>query len=56
LDCWRLTEEIDFLSESILEETLKKEDIVDVLKGLKITYERKFDLLYSQWREDWLEK
>jgi len=62
LDCWRLTEALDFLSESILEETLEKEDIVDVLKGLKITYERKFDILHSQWAgiltqdEDWLEK
>ena len=51
MKCWNITDDIDMLCESILENEMSQDDISNVLIGLKALYDVKFDRLFRQFEE-----
>ena len=51
MKCWNITDDIDMLCESILENEMSQDDISNVLFGLKALYDVKFDRLFRQFEE-----
>ena len=51
MKCWNITDDIDMLYESILENEMSQDDISNVLFGLKALYDIKFDRLFRQFEE-----
>lgn len=51
MKCWNITDDIDMLCESVLESEMSKDDISNVLIGLKALYDIKFDKLFRQFEE-----
>lgn len=43
LDCWRVTGDLNALVTAVMEQNLSKDEIVNVLIGLKALYDIKFD-------------
>ena len=43
LDCWTITSQIDTLLEGVLEHEITRDQIANVLMGLKDLYDIKFD-------------
>ena len=51
MKCWNITDDIDMLCESVLENEMSQDDISNVLIGLKALYDIKFDKLFRQFEE-----
>ena len=47
LDCWGICEDIDTLLEGVLEKDISRDDVANVLLGIKGLYELKFDKLFA---------
>lgn len=47
LDCWGICEDLDILMEGVLEHDLSKDQISNILIGMKELYALKFDKLFN---------
>lgn len=51
LECWRVTDDINMLYKSIMDKHMTKDDITNVLLGLKSIYQMKFDNMWQTFEE-----
>lgn len=47
MNCWHITDELALLEESVLEKDLSKDEIANVLLGLKTLYHLRFERLFG---------
>jgi hypothetical protein len=47
LECWNVTKDIDLLLESVMEKDLTKDQICNILLGMKELYDLRFDKLFQ---------
>lgn len=47
LECWNVTSDLDILTEGVLEHDLSKDDIANILLGMKTLYNLKFDKMFN---------
>lgn len=51
LDCWRICDDLETLNDSLFDESLDADQISNVLSGLRVLYELKFQNLFEQFEE-----
>jgi hypothetical protein len=47
LQCWGVTTDIDVLFNSIKDKNLSQSQILEILNGIKVLYELKFDSMFN---------
>jgi hypothetical protein len=47
LECWGVTTDIDVLFNSIKDKNLSQSQILEILNGIKVLYELKFDSMFN---------
>lgn len=47
LNCWNVTEDINILTEGVMEQDLTKDQIANALMGLEQMYELKFNKMWN---------
>jgi hypothetical protein len=52
MDAWHVTEDIQVVLEGISEKNMSKDDIMNVLLGLKTLYTLKFEKLFDTFEKD----
>lgn len=51
LDCWHVTDDIDVLYSAVCDTEMSRDDIANVLLGLKTLYALKFDRCFTTFEE-----
>lgn len=51
MTCWNVTEDLKALSEAILEMEMSKDEIVNILIGMELLYNTKFNKLWGFFEE-----
>ncbi len=51
LDCWGITDDLDLLMEGVLERDLTKDQVSNILLGMKELYELKFSKLWESFED-----
>lgn len=51
LDAWKITDEIELVYENILNRDMSKDEITNVLLGLKSLYQLKFNKLWDTFEQ-----
>ncbi len=51
LNCWSVTTDIDLLYKNVMETEMSKDDIANVLLGIKCLYEMKFNRAWSEFEK-----
>lgn len=51
MECWRVTDDIGVVAESILESDITKDQITNILCGIQELYQLKFYKLFDQFDE-----
>ena len=49
MKCWNVTDDIDLLYRQIMEKDISKDDIANVLLGMKTLYGMRFDELFNHF-------
>jgi hypothetical protein len=47
MSCWNVTEDLDILTEGVLEHGMSPDDIANALIGMKTLYNLKFDKMFN---------
>lgn len=56
LGCWNITDELNLIADSMLEQDLDKEQVVNMLIGLALVYHLKFEKTFRTFEEAISEK
>jgi hypothetical protein len=51
MECWRVTDDIGVVAESILERNITQDQITNILCGIQELYQLKFNKLFDQFDE-----
>lgn len=51
LDCWGIKEDIDILTEAILERDISRDEISNILIGLSSLYQLKFEKTFNTFEQ-----
>lgn len=51
MECWHVVDDIDMLYEGVLERDLSKDDIANILLGMKSLYHMKFDRCFGTFEQ-----
>ena len=51
LDCWHVVDDLDILLEGVLEKELTKDEISNIILGLKSLYQLKFDKAFDTFEK-----
>lgn len=49
--CWNITSDLDTVIEAVLERDISKDEVANILLGMKQLYELKFDTLFDTFEQ-----
>lgn len=56
INCWNVTDDLEVLNEAVLERNLSKDEISNILTGMKGLYHLKFETLFETFEKALKEK
>jgi hypothetical protein len=51
MDCWGITDDLDVLFEAVMEKNLTKDNIANILLGMKDLYQLKFEKTFDTFEK-----